>query len=256
MNSTNNNPATAAAQEYTLSLQQQQQQHPQHCGSIIEQVFRYSHLNYTMEEDRPFGHMISNMERYIQAVGMMPKTKQKKKKIVATTTTTSSNTYATTPITTNHDDDKEDNNHPQHDQPPLPPRPKHAVYVVRTEHLWEDMGDIDRSLGGNGTFGLIQGLQVTHREEENVGNSSNNATTADTTATSSSSPSQPQLPLSIDTRRRLCCFLQSEMIWYRNLLAWAENLSIQQAKETWQGALEYCGESAWDTLMEQCRAAV
>jgi hypothetical protein len=68
--------------------------------------------------------------------------------------------------------------------------PGKEVYVIRTEHLWDDFSDIDSMLGGKGT-----GFK---RERTNKG--------------------KRKLSLSRQSRTNLCCALVNELVVYEEIL--------------------------------------
>jgi hypothetical protein len=110
--------------------------------------------------------------------------------------------------------------------------PEKPVFVVRTEHLWQDTIDMDLSLGGNGTFGEKEGSKETHVSE--------------TVATPRKSR------LLVEDIKTLCCRLIDEMDVYRELVLRAVNLGKVSAQETWQGAIQKCGASSWTELKAEC----
>jgi hypothetical protein len=122
------------------------------------------------------------------------------------------------------------------------------VYLVRTDHLWEDMKSTDRLLGGKGNFGSVEGLKYTHYGERRVV-----ATDDDDGGTTKPSHHRQHPPLlSVDVRRNMCCLLLDDMEWYRKVLAWAENLSTEEALSTWKDTVQECGESSWKMLQQKC----
>jgi hypothetical protein len=110
--------------------------------------------------------------------------------------------------------------------------PEKPVFVVRTNHLWEDTKYIDLSLGGNGTFGRKEGSKYTHGSEK-------------------TRRSKSLLP--VEDIKVLCCVLIDEMDIYRALLVErAVNLEKASAQETWQEAIQRCGASSWTELEAEC----
>jgi hypothetical protein len=113
--------------------------------------------------------------------------------------------------------------------------PEKPVFVIRTEKLWEDAKDLDISLGGNGTFGQIEGSKKTHGSQKFT------------------TPRESRLL--VEDIKTLCCALIDEMDIYRVLLVLrAVNLGASSAQETWQGAIQRCGASSWTELKAACAA--
>ena len=102
------------------------------------------------------------------------------------------------------------------------------VYVIRTEHLWDDMKSLDETFGGDGTFGDMEGLHFTHGVLAK----------------------KDDLPA--EGRRQLCCWMEEELFLYQKLLFEAENLYAHEAQSTWEAALERCGVSTLLELQESC----
>jgi len=107
--------------------------------------------------------------------------------------------------------------------------PEKDVLVVRTEHLWDDLKELDIFLGGKGDFGEMEGLAVTHGS--NVWYNK---------------------PLSNEEARLLCCGLQDEIAAYHDLVQLAVNLKNSIKEETWGRALKRCGVNTWRHLVEGC----
>lgn len=101
-------------------------------------------------------------------------------------------------------------------------------YVLRTEHLWEDMKSLDITFGGNGTFGDVEGLHYTHGVEAE----------------------KDDIP--VEGRRRLCCWMKDELLLYRRLLFESENLFPDEAQYSWETAMERCGVASLVDLQQMC----
>jgi hypothetical protein len=105
------------------------------------------------------------------------------------------------------------------------------VLVVRTESLWDDLKDIDLQLGGNGTFGKMEGTKDSHGSEKYK--KSNDT-------------------LSLADYRLLCCGLLDEMKIYHHLLELAVNLDEASKETTITSTAKRCGYSSWNEMMEYC----
>ena len=101
-------------------------------------------------------------------------------------------------------------------------RPNHAVTVVRTEYMWDDIIALDKALGGTGYFAENVGSKVSHGSESWKGKEKYN---------SYLSPSSLQL---------LCCYLYEELEVYQRVILLAANLNPDQKKESLTSMLEHC----------------
>lgn len=91
--------------------------------------------------------------------------------------------------------------------------PKKEVYVIRTEHLWDDFTEIDSMLGGNGT-----GFK---RQRINRG--------------------KRKLLLSRQSRTNLCCALIGELTVYDEILRRAKNIDQEGYLKSMHKVLSDCG---------------
>ena len=98
--------------------------------------------------------------------------------------------------------------------------PNHAVAVIRTERLWEDVIHLDRILGGTGDFGRRNGLKHSHGSENYTAPHS-----AD---------------LSVPNTIFLCCLIYKDMEAYQHLILKAANLDDAQKRETLSHLLQRC----------------
>jgi hypothetical protein len=106
------------------------------------------------------------------------------------------------------------------------------------EYLWDDMQQIERSLGGSSrdnknVFGIAVGSHYTHGSESFRNNANQN-------------------PISKQAMTQFCCALSSELLVYKQIIFRAANLDQTQKQETWNGAVLRCGFDSWDELMNQC----
>lgn len=112
--------------------------------------------------------------------------------------------------------------------------PDKAVLVVRIESLWDDFKDLDVQLGGDGSFGSVEGTKDSHGSEKyKKGN----------------------LHLATSEYALLCCALLSEMQIYRDLIDRAVNLEENAKATTIANAAQKCGFSSWSELENQCSSA-
>lgn len=99
-------------------------------------------------------------------------------------------------------------------------RPNHAIAVIRTEQLWEDVIHLDGVLGGTGDFGKSHGVKNNHGSD-----SYNVPYSAD---------------LSASNAIFLCCLIFKEMEAYQQLILRAVNLDDTQKRETLNHLLHRC----------------
>jgi hypothetical protein len=99
-------------------------------------------------------------------------------------------------------------------------RPNHAVAVVRTEHMWEDVIHLDQVLGGTGKYGKVEGFKFTHGSENFTGAHSTGISTSNTVL--------------------LCCLISREMEIYQQMILKALNLDDEQKRETLNNLLDRC----------------
>jgi Sulfotransferase family len=109
--------------------------------------------------------------------------------------------------------------------------PAHDVMVVRLDHLWTDLRQIDRHFfRGTGDFGNFTGTAVTH------GSRVHHAATA----------------IPVRSRHIFCCALQNELLLYRELIVRAINLSPHEQSATLQQAMDQCGFASWEQMRNDC----
>ncbi|KAL3914546.1 MAG: hypothetical protein SGILL_006063 [Bacillariaceae sp.] len=99
--------------------------------------------------------------------------------------------------------------------------PDMEVMVVRTEHLWDDVANLDTFLGGTGKF-VKAGHQFDHGREKYLVKSK----------------------LSKDGKQEFCRALQDEIVIYRMLIDKAINLNTTEKEATLDVLREDCGD-AW-----------
>ena len=98
--------------------------------------------------------------------------------------------------------------------------PAHAVAVVRTEHLWDDIVHLDKLLGGSGNFGNKAGTKHTH--------GSQNYTV----------PYNDEL--SVSNTVYLCCLSYKDLESYQAMILRALNLEIGQKQEVLNDLINRC----------------
>ena len=108
-------------------------------------------------------------------------------------------------------------------------RPNHSVAVVRMEHMWDDISQLDQLLGGTGNFGTVHGTKITHREN------SNKTTLFDTDGGNNISTR-----ISDTNRIFLCCLIAREMEIYQQLILKAWNLLANQKRDSLSDMLNQC----------------
>jgi hypothetical protein len=112
--------------------------------------------------------------------------------------------------------------------------PSREVLVVRMENLWQDLGNLDRLLGGDGTFGDMHGTSITHGSQHQKYHES----------------------LTESSAKLLCCALQDEMQIFRYLLNRATNLDQETKLESSLQTVTQCGAESWEDLQKQCEYLV
>jgi hypothetical protein len=112
--------------------------------------------------------------------------------------------------------------------------PSKEVLVVRMKELWQDLGDLDRLLGGDGTFGHLHGSSVTHGSQHHKYHRS----------------------ISESSAKLLCCALQDEMRIYRDLMNRATNLDKETKLESSLQTVTRCGAESWEDLQKECESLV
>jgi hypothetical protein len=105
--------------------------------------------------------------------------------------------------------------------------PNRAVAVIRTEHLWEDVIALDKSLGGTGNFSEA-GSRFTHGVEKFAYNTK----------------------LSPSDAAFLCCLLHEEMDVYQTVILKAFNLNETEKHETLGNVLTHCRIETRQDLLE------
>jgi hypothetical protein len=107
-------------------------------------------------------------------------------------------------------------------------RPNHSVAVVRMEHMWDDISQLDQLLGGTGDFGTVQGTKITHRKI------SNKTTLSGTDGGSNSTR------ISDTNRIFLCCLIAREINIYQQLILKAWNLHANQKRDSLTDMFNRC----------------
>ncbi|CAB9497343.1 expressed unknown protein [Seminavis robusta] len=110
--------------------------------------------------------------------------------------------------------------------------PSTEVFVVRTETLWDDLVDLDRSLGGPGKF----------KYNGAVMNENKNHTSPTTTTSTTASQGETGASLSLRQQedRNLCCVLWEELRLYQIILYRAVNLLPWEKRATMKKLLGIC----------------
>ena len=108
--------------------------------------------------------------------------------------------------------------------------PERNVYVVRTEHLWDDLKSVDQYLGGTGDFGTRDGFAVTHGSHQFA------------TVT----------PLSPVQQQAFCCALRDEFQVYETLVHKAVNLDDATKNRTLNDAMQHCSFDSWQHFLDAC----
>jgi hypothetical protein len=98
--------------------------------------------------------------------------------------------------------------------------PKKEVFVIRTEHLWDDMSRLDRLLGGSGQFDQ-SGHKFDHGSEKFAIKSK----------------------LSPDEKKIFCQILSPEIAIYKDLILRASNLEEWEKDESLNQLKEDCWEN-------------
>lgn len=96
--------------------------------------------------------------------------------------------------------------------------PDHAVAVIRTEHLWDDVVHLDKLLGGTGDFGNLTGTKSTHGSEKYQYNNE----------------------LSESNTVFLCCLLHKDLESYQAIILRALNLEYDEKQEALGHLLNRC----------------
>jgi hypothetical protein len=96
--------------------------------------------------------------------------------------------------------------------------PDHAVAVIRTEHLWDDVVHLDKLLGGTGDFGNHTGTKSTHGSEKYQYNNE----------------------LSESNTVFLCCLLHKDLESYQAIILRALNLEYDEKQEALSHLLNRC----------------
>lgn len=107
--------------------------------------------------------------------------------------------------------------------------PDHAVAVVRTEHLWDDIVHLDKLLGGSGNFGNKVGSKHTHGSENYTVSYDDD--------------------LSISNTMFLCCLIYKDLESYQIMILRALNLEYGQKLDVLNDLLNRCqvGGASEDT---------
>jgi hypothetical protein len=111
--------------------------------------------------------------------------------------------------------------------------PKKEVFVIRTEHEWDDMVELDILLGGSGNF--------TQRKQKDIKHGSDK---------------YHKSPLSQEAYSKLCCVLENEILIYKDILDQALNLSPEQKEESMNDVKDKCGidkATSWPAWRTTCK---
>lgn len=108
---------------------------------------------------------------------------------------------------------------------PLQKKRQWSIWIIRTEHLWEDTIRIDRLLGGTSNFSGLVGSKAAHKSELH----------------------KVDTPLSEQGRHIACCYLAAELQLYHDWIQQAVNLSPLEKDCTLKVIQEQCGVDISDT---------
>jgi hypothetical protein len=97
--------------------------------------------------------------------------------------------------------------------------PGHDIWVIRTEHLWDDVSRIDQLLGGSGNFSTVAGARHTHNSEAHTVNTA----------------------LSENGMQTVCCYLAGEIQLYQDWIVSAVNLFPSEKEEAMHVVFHQCG---------------
>jgi hypothetical protein len=108
---------------------------------------------------------------------------------------------------------------------------KKTIYVVRTEHLWEDLRSVDvQQLQGDGDFGNHTGTAITHGVPKRTPHPHHDV----------HNPVPRMMTI-------FCCALMEEMEHYMYLIYHARNLIWSEKQRTIQATIQYCLTGASST---------
>ena len=108
---------------------------------------------------------------------------------------------------------------------------KQRVWATRTEHLWDDLKEINRAFGGDDNeFDHVDGAKETRNSELHKDKSG----------------------LSKIHQIYVCCALLPDMQAYRVIVEQAENLNASEKVATYQLTWQKCNVTSWETLEERC----
>lgn len=114
----------------------------------------------------------------------------------------------------------------------------HNVYVIRMEHMWEDVSTIDSLVGGSGNFSHVQGT-IANQQTIVTRNATLNADKTE-------SKQIKLVPLSF------CCALLPDMLAFRNIVNRADNLNEEQKQQTNAMVWTRCNVTSWGGLQSKC----
>jgi hypothetical protein len=103
------------------------------------------------------------------------------------------------------------------------------VWVIRTEHLWEDVSLIDTLVGGTGNYSQVQGRAI---NEQSI--------------RKGASRSEKYVPLPF------CCGLLDDMLAFRDIINRADNFNDQEKRETNERSWSRCNVTSWGMLETKC----
>lgn len=126
------------------------------------------------------------------------------------------------------------------------------VFVIRTEHLWEDVSRIDTLVGGTGNFSNVQG-KIVNQQTTNIHEKNKGLTKSTRNATLVSDASFKQVRLLVPIP--FCCALLPDMLTFRSIVNRADNLNEEEKQETHARAWTRCNATSWENLQSKCGAS-
>jgi len=110
--------------------------------------------------------------------------------------------------------------------------PDKEVFVIRTEHEWDDMVNLDKQIGGSGNYSAEWNRKESHGSEK-----------------------YHKQDLTTTAYHKLCCVLENELEIYLDIVKRAENLSDQDKSQAEEDLRQKCGIGPswlqWKTLCHQ-----
>jgi hypothetical protein len=111
--------------------------------------------------------------------------------------------------------------------------PDKEIFAVRTNHLWDDIIQLEELLGNpnaNTTFAPLRNSQYSHGSENY----------------------KAELSLSPQAVKNLCCAFRNEMVLYKAILFRASNLPYATKVQTWKDDIARCGYSSFSDMLHDC----